>query len=427
MLSGTPHLFINDTAGVLLHWGGDTRALAGRTIQWGNTCTLQLPQLEATARGDPWLSAGLPQVGPVIYQAKWEQDETEPTLLRIRTIDDVELFGINEANYGLFVQGRSDWEPRYGFQVGHLQVGPLASADSYAWPAADQAAYSELLINMKGVESAALSQATAAGIDPDISLPAIAECEEAGLTTFDQTRNASTSLAATQTCINNLAYGPIPSPPTAPTNLSLTGVGVPNAVRLDWIDTSTNESGFRIIRNQVVIASVPAQTTTYTDPAAPPGLVCYSVVAFNSGGQAQSSDQCTQLGTGPSGPPTPPVNLRVSPGQGNTVQLTWTDTSTNEDGFRIRRGDQVIATVGANATTYTDVTANAALANCYQVIAFNAQGFADSNTACTTPTQPGTPVPTISPQPTLPAQPTPQPTLPPQPTPTPQVQPLPGM
>src|SRR4030095_603339 len=114
-LGGTPHLFINDNVGVLLHWGGDTRALAGRTIQWSNTCTLALDPLEATPRGDPWLSAGLPQVGEVIYQAKWEQDEAEPTLLRIRTIDDVELFGITDANYGVFVQERSDWEPRYGF------------------------------------------------------------------------------------------------------------------------------------------------------------------------------------------------------------------------------------------------------------------------------------------------------------------------
>ena len=32
-LEGTPHLWIADEQGVL-HWGGDTRALAGRHINW---------------------------------------------------------------------------------------------------------------------------------------------------------------------------------------------------------------------------------------------------------------------------------------------------------------------------------------------------------------------------------------------------------
>ena len=33
-LQGTPHLWIADAQGVL-HWGGDTRALAGKPINWG--------------------------------------------------------------------------------------------------------------------------------------------------------------------------------------------------------------------------------------------------------------------------------------------------------------------------------------------------------------------------------------------------------
>jgi hypothetical protein len=58
-LVGTPHLFIVDDLGIL-HWGGDTRALAGRTIEWGNLCAVGLAELMRTPRGDPWLSAGLP-------------------------------------------------------------------------------------------------------------------------------------------------------------------------------------------------------------------------------------------------------------------------------------------------------------------------------------------------------------------------------
>ena len=34
-LQGTPHLWIADEQGTL-HWGGDTRALAGKHVNWGD-------------------------------------------------------------------------------------------------------------------------------------------------------------------------------------------------------------------------------------------------------------------------------------------------------------------------------------------------------------------------------------------------------
>src|SRR4051812_39789497 len=61
-LTGTPHLFIVDGSGTL-HWGGDTRALAGKSIDWNNMCTVGLDALRQMRRGDPWLSSGLPKIG----------------------------------------------------------------------------------------------------------------------------------------------------------------------------------------------------------------------------------------------------------------------------------------------------------------------------------------------------------------------------
>ena len=57
-LQGTPHLWIADEQGVL-HWAGDTRALAGKHIRWDSRIEVSLAQLQALNRGDPWLSAGL--------------------------------------------------------------------------------------------------------------------------------------------------------------------------------------------------------------------------------------------------------------------------------------------------------------------------------------------------------------------------------
>lgn len=132
-LDGTPHLWILD--GSDLHWAGDTRALAGRTVEWGNRCAMDIDFARRAQKGDPWLSAGLVKIGDPIYIAKWESEEPAPTLLRIQSISDVELFGISGTNYGRFVMGREEWEARYGFNADTLRRGELAAAAAPA-PAA---------------------------------------------------------------------------------------------------------------------------------------------------------------------------------------------------------------------------------------------------------------------------------------------------
>jgi hypothetical protein len=79
-------------------------------------------------RADPWLSAGLVKVGEPIYFVKWEADAARPTLQRIQSIGDVELFGINGSNYGALVLDRGPWEQRFGFSVDALAKGELAAA-----------------------------------------------------------------------------------------------------------------------------------------------------------------------------------------------------------------------------------------------------------------------------------------------------------
>ena len=126
-LRGTPHLWIADRQGVL-HWAGDTRALADKYVRWGieSRVEVTLEQLRRLTRGDPWLSAGLLKDGDPIYLVKWEQDWAAPRLLHIQSIGDVELFGINGGNYGRFVVERPTWEARFGRSVAGLQRSALA-------------------------------------------------------------------------------------------------------------------------------------------------------------------------------------------------------------------------------------------------------------------------------------------------------------
>lgn len=126
-LRGTPHIWILGSDGVL-HWGGDTRALAGKTIDWNNRREVSLDELKAAQRGDPWLSSGLVKSGDPIYLSKWESSDTRPTLLHIQSIADVELFGINGSNYGRFVIDQGAWETQYRFSISTLTKGTLAAA-----------------------------------------------------------------------------------------------------------------------------------------------------------------------------------------------------------------------------------------------------------------------------------------------------------
>jgi PKD repeat protein len=96
----------------------------------------------------------------------------------------------------------------------------------------------------------------------------------------------------------------------------------------------------------------------------------------NQGGEIPVPDEATGLG--------------ATAGSSSQVDLSWTDTSGNETGFRVERsangsawnpGDMV--TVGANQQSYSDIGLNAETEYFYRVFAFNSGGDADnpSNTA----------------------------------------------
>ena len=64
-----------------------------------------------------------------------------------------------------------------------------------------------------------------------------------------------------------------------------------------------------------------------------------------------------------------------------TMNLTWTDRSNNEEGYKVYRDKQVIATLAPNSTHYVDVAFVAAGKTLsYSVEAFNQDWQASSST-----------------------------------------------
>lgn len=60
-------------------------------------------------------------------------------------------------------------------------------------------------------------------------------------------------------------------------------------VNIAWVDMD-NETGYRVIRNDIIIAELPANTTQFADTITllSGQTVGYSIIAFNAAGQAQS-------------------------------------------------------------------------------------------------------------------------------------------
>jgi Bacterial SH3 domain len=66
--------------------------------------------------------------------------------------------------------------------------------------------------------------------------------------------------------------------------------------QLTWADTSDNETGFHVYRNDALIATLPANSTSYTDTTTIPAgsTITYGVTAFNNVGESAARTQSFQ-------------------------------------------------------------------------------------------------------------------------------------
>ncbi len=113
---------------------------------------------------------------------------------------------------------------------------------------------------------------------------------------------------------------PPPPPPSSPTDLFATSTN-PHSVTLTWLDTSDNESAFRIERrseNQTIysrVTDLPPNSTTFQDNSVQASSTYYyRVIARNEQGESNSSNEAmVQTLVSPPPPPTieplPPAGL----------------------------------------------------------------------------------------------------------------------
>lgn len=216
-------------------------------------------------------------------------------------------------------------------------------------------------------------------------------------------------------------------PPIKPDGLAATTawVGGSLVVSLSWNDNSIAETSYVVQRSDdggvtwldVGTVTSPldqANTTgvrTFDDTTAQPDTAYqYRVLALNEVGYygaggaymnmtvKSTSDPLSVNTPVPPAVPAAPTNLAATAISAFQVNLTWTDNAADETGFNIERAlapngipgaFSLLATVGANVTSYSDMTVAQNTTYAYRVFAFHAGGSsAPSNVAIVT-----TPVP----------------------------------
>lgn len=170
-------------------------------------------------------------------------------------------------------------------------------------------------------------------------------------------------------------------PDAAPTSLTATAISS-TQINLAWTDNSSNEDGFQVERSPngstswTLIATTAANATTYSNTGLTEATTYYyRVRATNASGNSGYTSVASALTY-----PAAPTSLTATAIDDTQTDLSWTDNSAGETGFKVERsangttGWTQIGTTAANDTTYSDTGLSPGATWYYRVCAYNATG-----------------------------------------------------
>ncbi len=184
--------------------------------------------------------------------------------------------------------------------------------------------------------------------------------------------------------------------PAAPSNLTAVAASS-SQINLSWSDNSSNESGFKVERAPASAGPWTQIGTTASVSYSDTGLFAsttywYRVRAWNSAGDSGYSNSASATTQAAATAPAAPSNLSATAVSASQINLSWSDNSSNETGFKVERGSSStgpwsqIGTTGAGVATYSDAAGlSPSTTYWYRVRAWNAVGdSAYSNNASAT-------------------------------------------
>ncbi len=150
-------------------------------------------------------------------------------------------------------------------------------------------------------------------------------------------------------------------PPPSPTDVTATAGGAKSIV-VSWADDSTLETAFRVERSTngstfSQVAQVGANVTSWTNVNLTPGTTYWYRVRAVAGTAVSAPSAVASATTFDA--PAAPTDLVATAVTLTSINLTWTDNTTGESGFKIERSSDgvtflQVGLVGANVTTFTN-------------------------------------------------------------------------
>lgn len=192
--------------------------------------------------------------------------------------------------------------------------------------------------------------------------------------------------------------------PAAPTNLTANALRN-DQVLLQWMDRSEAEDGYVVQRcpgiclaNAAgwadIATTVPANATQYLDTTTVSlTLYSYRVFAYNLAGRSLSSNIATV--STPSARLSSPLNLSATATGPHSIDLVWTDTSSDESSFELEyrapgQSFSPLTSLNPNTIYFQDTDLATNQTRCYRVRSFKAPNESSdpSNESCATTTGP---------------------------------------
>lgn len=234
--------------------------------------------------------------------------------------------------------------------------------------AGNNAAFNEIAASIGGNLT---SYSDITGLDPGITYYyRVRAYNSAGNSDYSNITNATT-------------YVSTPVVPANPSILQAVAISDTEA-SLTWHDNSDNETGFNVERRTEgeadfteIAGGLPADTRTYTASGLDPAITYYfRVSAYNGSGDSGYSNEAIITIC-----PKAPGALAASAVSSSRIDLSWTDNSSNETGFRIERSTgnnsnftEIVGNLPAGTTSYSSTGLTFNTVYYYRVRAYNTHG-----------------------------------------------------
>jgi predicted phage tail protein len=194
---------------------------------------------------------------------------------------------------------------------------------------------------------------------------------------FNATGTSAYSNVAQATTTTATTFG-------APSNLLATAVSS-EQIDVRWTDNSTSEDGFKLYRSTDGVeffrtAILGSNVTSYSNTGRPEGTTYYyKVLAYNVSGSTAFSNTAQATTFIDTVKPNAPTNLLATAVSSSQINMSWTDNSNNEVGFKVYRSSDGVNFVevfraGPNITNYAAAGLTSNTSYHFRVRAYNDMG-----------------------------------------------------